>query len=62
MSRLYEEIARNVAKDIYDFIFNAYYSRAPKQVVFRLTQGERGIQNQILDYIWETYVEPEHLT
>ena len=45
--------------DVYDYIEKVFYSKAPKDVMFRYNWGERGIAEKILSYIWNTYIEPK---
>ena len=45
------------AYEIYKYIANIFYSKAPKDVMFRYEWGERGIAENILSWIWHNYIE-----
>ena len=53
------EDSYKTAKDIYNYVQHIFYSKAPKDVMFRYNQGERGIAKNILNWIWTTYIEPK---
>jgi len=45
------------AYEIYKYIENAFYSKAPIDVVFRLNHGTKGVVEDILNWIWYNYIE-----
>ena len=47
------------ACEIYSFAANAFFGKAPAQVMYRVNYGSRGTEQLVLDWIWNTYIEPE---
>ena len=45
------------AYEIYKYIENISYSKAPKDVAFRYHYGSKGVIDNILEWIWYNYIE-----
>ena len=47
-----------VAYDIYQFAYNTFFGKSPKQVMYRVNYVSKGAEQLVLDYIWFKYIEP----
>ena len=52
-----QKIKLEMAQEIYNYIFNISYSKAPKDVAFRYHYGSKGVIDNILEWIWYNYIE-----
>ena len=57
--REWEKGSYATAKQIYNYVYHMWYSKAPKDVAFRYHWGAKGVIDNILQWIWAAYIEPE---
>ena len=46
-------------KDVYDYAYRVFFGKAPIDVIYRMNYGSRGAEEKVLQYIWDTYIEPK---
>ena len=49
----------NAMKNVYDYAYRVFFGKAPIDVMFRVNYGSRGAEQKVLQYIWDTYIEPK---
>ena len=49
----------NAMKDVYDYAYRVFFGKAPIDVAFRMNRGSKGAEMRVLNYIWDTYIEPK---
>ena len=54
-----DRLSRNVAINIYNYAQKVFFGKAPIDVIYRMNYGSKGAEQKVLQYIWETYVEPK---
>lgn len=54
-----EDNLYNAMKDVYYYAFRVFFGMAPIDVAFRMNHGNKGAEMQVLNYIWDTYIEPK---
>lgn len=53
------ELSRNVAINIYNYAQKVFFGKAPIDVTYRMNYGSKGAEQKVLQYIWDTYIEPK---
>lgn len=46
-------------KDVYDYAYRVFFGKAPIDVIYRMNYGCKGAEQKVLQYIWDTYIEPK---
>ena len=55
MKFIYDDNLYDAMKDVY----RVFFGKAPIDVIYRMNYGSKGAEQKVLQYIWDTYIEPK---
>ena len=55
----YDDNLYDAMKDVYDYAYRVFFGKAPIDVMYRMNRGSKGAEQKVLQYIWDTYIEPK---
>lgn len=56
---IWDDNLYDAMKDVYYYAFRVFFGMAPTDVAFRINHGSKGAEMRVLNYIWDTYIEPK---
>lgn len=60
MNFVWDDNLYNAMKDVYDYAYRVFFGQAPIDVIYRMNRGSKGAEEKVLNYIWNTYIEPNN--
>lgn len=53
-----EKAIHNTAKNIYNYAYGIFFGKEQWQKDLRIRYGSNGAESQVLNYIWNNFIEP----
>lgn len=62
MQFIWDDNLYNAMRDVYDYAYRVFFGKAPIDVMYRINQGSKGAEQKVLQYIWDTYIQPKEIS